>query len=70
MGFIAAAYASVYSICLKDYLGQINGGWMVWVLAGSYYIREGVVNSDETWGKFSLFEVSFSLTIMHRTFKS
>ncbi|KAH8593598.1 putative endoglucanase E1 [Bisporella sp. PMI_857] len=46
----AAAYASVYSICLKDYLGQINGGWMVWVLAGSYYIREGVVNSDETWG--------------------
>ena len=24
---------------------------MTWVMAGSYYIREGVQDSDETWGK-------------------
>ena len=44
------AYASVYSTCLKEYLGSINGGWMYWVLAGSYYIREGEVDLDESWG--------------------
>ena len=26
---------------------------IVWVLAGSYYIRSGVQDSDETWGLFN-----------------
>ena len=50
----AVAYGSVYSTCLKDYLGGLNGGWMYWVLAGSYYIREGGVDLDESWGMLSL----------------
>jgi hypothetical protein len=45
-----ATYATVYSTCLESYLTSIHGGWMVWVLAGSYYIRQGVEDEDETWG--------------------
>ena len=29
------------------------GGWMQWVLAGSYYIRTGTQDDDETWGESS-----------------
>ena len=47
----AADYASVYSTCLKDYLGGLKGGWMYWVLSGTYYIREGRQDADESWGK-------------------
>jgi len=54
------AYASVYSSCLKDYISGLNGGWMYWVLAGNYYIREGVENSDEKWGSLSLFPIILS----------
>lgn len=47
-------YATVYSTCLKSYLSSIKGGWMVWVLSGSYYTREGIQDSDESWGEFIL----------------
>ncbi|RDW80897.1 hypothetical protein BP5796_05595 [Coleophoma crateriformis] len=46
----AATYQAVYQTCLASYLTGIKGGWMVWVLAGGYYIREGVQDYDETWG--------------------
>jgi hypothetical protein len=29
-------------------------GWMVWVLAGSYYIRSGTQDYDETYGNCSV----------------
>ena len=45
-----ATYATVYSTCLESYLTGIHGGWMIWVLAGSYYIRQGIEDYDETWG--------------------
>jgi len=45
-----ADYATVYSTCLKDYLGGLNAGWMYWVLSGTYYIREGRQDADESWG--------------------
>ncbi|KAL8946062.1 MAG: hypothetical protein Q9183_007959 [Haloplaca sp. 2 TL-2023] len=45
-----AGYASVYSTCLRDILPQQQVSWMVWVLGGSYYIRQGVQDYDETWG--------------------
>lgn len=48
----AADYAGVYQTCLASFLGGLNAGWMVWVLAGSYYIREGTQDYDETWGMF------------------
>ncbi|KAI9645448.1 hypothetical protein NHQ30_006187 [Ciborinia camelliae] len=48
-----ADYATVYSSCLKSYLTSIKGGWMVWALGGSYYIRDGTQDYDETWGLLS-----------------
>ena len=47
-----ADYATVYSTCLESYLTSIHGGWMIWVLAGSYYIRQGIQDYDETWGEY------------------
>ena len=44
-------YQDVYATCLKKYLPKVHVGWMVWVISGSYYIRQGVQDSDETWGK-------------------
>ena len=48
----SGSYSSVYSTCLKKYLPQKKAGWMVWVIAGSYYIRSGMQDSDESWGEF------------------
>jgi len=44
---------SVYAQCIKDYLTTLPGGpggWMQWVVSGSYYIREGSQDKDESWG--------------------
>ncbi|PYH96903.1 cellulase family protein [Aspergillus ellipticus CBS 707.79] len=43
-------YTEVYPTCLKEYLPSVHAGWMIWVLAGSYYIRQGTQDYDETWG--------------------
>lgn len=39
-----------YTQCLAEYLPAEKVGWMIWVLAGSYYIRSGTQDYDETWG--------------------
>ncbi|KAK7736140.1 hypothetical protein SLS53_007167 [Cytospora paraplurivora] len=39
-----------YTQCLEEYLPAQKAGWMIWVLAGSYYIRSGSQDFDETWG--------------------
>ncbi|CAN8105372.1 unnamed protein product [Discula destructiva] len=39
-----------YTQCLAEWLPEQNAGWMIWVLAGSYYIRSGTQDYDETWG--------------------
>ncbi|KAL8658761.1 MAG: hypothetical protein Q9226_000786 [Calogaya cf. arnoldii] len=36
--------------CLRYFLPEMQVGWMTWVLTGSYYIREGEHDYDETWG--------------------
>jgi hypothetical protein len=44
---------SVYAQCIKQYLTTLPGGpggWMQWVVSGSYYIREGGQDKDESWG--------------------
>lgn len=57
----ATDYTTVYAQCLKAFLtgtgrtrdaARITGsiGWMQWVIAGSYYIRSGEQDFDETWG--------------------
>jgi hypothetical protein len=37
--------------CLKKFFEKERAGWMYWVLAGSYYIRSGKQDLDETWGE-------------------
>ena len=47
----------VYAQCIKNtVLNQPNGpgGWMQWTLSGSYYIRSGIQDYDDTWGEFRL----------------
>lgn len=39
-----------YAQCLMDYLVDQKTGWMIWVLSGSYYVREGKQDFDEPWG--------------------
>jgi hypothetical protein len=43
-------YNSVYASCLRKLMPQWKSGWMVWALGGSYYIRSGTQDYEETWG--------------------
>ncbi|KAH8705464.1 glycoside hydrolase superfamily [Talaromyces proteolyticus] len=43
-------WQGVYASCLRTWLPLVKAGWITWVLAGSYYIREGIQDADETWG--------------------
>ncbi|TAQ88844.1 hypothetical protein B7494_g2839 [Chlorociboria aeruginascens] len=45
-----SAYGGSYVECLSNLMVEREWGWMVWVLAGSYYIREGEQDYDETYG--------------------
>lgn len=52
----------VYAQCVKSVVtGQPGGpgGWMQWTISGSYYIREGTQDSEDTWG-----ELSFSSLVL------
>ncbi|USW53718.1 Putative glycoside hydrolase superfamily [Septoria linicola] len=43
----------VYAQCIKSVVtGQPGGpgGWMQWTISGSYYIKEGTQDSEDTWG--------------------
>ena len=47
--------SGAYAQCLKSILLSqpgYPGGWMQWVIAGSYYIRLGVQDNEDSWGKF------------------
>jgi hypothetical protein len=46
------SYSGVYASCLHSYLPAQHVGWTIWVLAGSYYIRSGTQDYDETWGTY------------------
>ena len=41
---------SSYVDCLVSYLENNDGEWAIWALQGSYYVRDGTVNYDETYG--------------------
>ncbi|KAL4899012.1 hypothetical protein BDW74DRAFT_120492 [Aspergillus multicolor] len=43
-------WESVYASCLRTWIPQQQAGWMVWTVSGSYYLRQGVQDSDDTWG--------------------
>lgn len=44
------ASQSTYATCIRNYVTNRHAGWMVWVLAGSYYVREGIQDYDESYG--------------------
>lgn len=46
----ATAWQGSFGSCVEKYLAEQQAGWMIWVLAGSYYIREGTPDGDEPWG--------------------
>lgn len=46
----ANTYRGVYATCLAGWVPRQTAGWFIWVLVGSYYIREGIQNYDEAWG--------------------
>jgi len=46
----ATAWKGDYPTCLERYLPEQGAGWMIWVLGGSYYLREGKQDYDESWG--------------------
>lgn len=48
-----ATYLKPYTQCLAEYLPEQKAGWMIWVIAGSYYIRSGTQDYEETWGLLS-----------------
>lgn len=41
-----------YAQCVQAFLRDVvpGSGWMVWEIGGSYYVREGRQDADETWG--------------------
>jgi hypothetical protein len=45
-----SSYNGVYAKCLRTIIPQWKAGWTVWVLSGSYYIRSGTQDFEETWG--------------------
>ncbi|KAH6666258.1 glycoside hydrolase superfamily [Halenospora varia] len=43
--------ATTYSKCLVEFMQKWKpSGWIQWDLAGSYYLREGTQDRDESWG--------------------
>lgn len=51
-GFTQAdnSYTKTYATCLRKLMPQWKSGWTVWVISGSYYIRSGTQDYEETWG--------------------
>lgn len=50
---VDGSHQGVYATCLKKLIPQWKSGWIVWALAGSYYIRSGTQDYEETWGLLS-----------------
>ncbi|KAI2465355.1 glycoside hydrolase family 5 protein [Annulohypoxylon bovei var. microspora] len=45
-----SAWQGTYATCIASYLSAQKAGWFIWVIAGSYYIRSGTQDFEETWG--------------------
>ncbi|GFQ00686.1 endoglucanase e1 [Phtheirospermum japonicum] len=39
--------------CLMGWAAELDIDWALWVLSGSYYLRQGVVGLDETYGVYN-----------------
>ncbi|KAK1710598.1 hypothetical protein CaCOL14_008865 [Colletotrichum acutatum] len=45
----SGAFKDKFRRCLMDFMVDRQISWMVWVMGGSYYTREGVQDKDEPW---------------------
>ncbi|KAI1378184.1 glycoside hydrolase family 5 protein [Hypoxylon crocopeplum] len=41
---------NTYFQCLRDYVTGNDGEWALWAVQGSYYVRQGAVGAEESWG--------------------
>lgn len=41
-----------YLSCLVGYMESNDAEWALWAIQGSYYIRNGVIDYNETWGVY------------------
>ncbi|EGX90299.1 cellulase family protein [Cordyceps militaris CM01] len=41
---------SSYLTCLREYMEDNDADWSLWALQGTYYVRDGKVDAEETWG--------------------
>ncbi|PKS06797.1 hypothetical protein jhhlp_006872 [Lomentospora prolificans] len=39
-----------YLTCLVSYMENNDADWALWAIQGSYYVRDGVLDNEETWG--------------------
>ncbi|KAI1073362.1 glycoside hydrolase family 5 protein [Whalleya microplaca] len=46
----ATEWQRPYASCIAEYLAEEKAGWFIWVVSGSYYIRSGTQDFEETWG--------------------
>ncbi|KAI1492321.1 glycoside hydrolase superfamily [Biscogniauxia mediterranea] len=46
----ATEWQRPYASCIAAYLAEQKAGWFIWVVAGSYYVRSGTQDFDESWG--------------------
>lgn len=46
----STTWEGVYATCIASFLAQEKTSWFIWVVSGSYYIRSGTQDYDETWG--------------------
>jgi hypothetical protein len=49
----ATTWKGVYATCIASYLSAQKASWFIWVIAGSYYIRSGTQDYEESWGLLS-----------------
>ncbi|KAJ4151270.1 hypothetical protein LMH87_011981 [Akanthomyces muscarius] len=41
---------SSYLSCLREYMENNDADWSLWAIQGTYYVRDGKVDAEETWG--------------------
>lgn len=43
-------YNTIFARCLMRYIADHRISWMMWEIGGSYYLREGHQDADDSWG--------------------
>ncbi|KAH8806660.1 Exo-beta-1,3-glucanase [Flagelloscypha sp. PMI_526] len=49
----SSLYTNLLTNCLREFTTEHKISWAVWAIAGSYYIRSGVQDLDDTWALFN-----------------